>query len=60
TDRVPDFRYQLLWEPQISMQDGEEVFEFYSSDVPGEYEIVLEGFTSYGKPISIRESFVVE
>jgi hypothetical protein len=59
-DRVPDFRYQLLWEPQFSMQDSEEMFEFYTSDVPGEYEIILEGFTTYGKPLSVRGSFVVE
>ena len=59
-DRIPDFRYQLFWEPQFTIQDSEELFEFYTSDIPGEYEIVLEGFTTYGKPISIRGSFVVE
>jgi len=58
--RIPDFRYQLFWEPKFSIESSEESFEFYTSDVPGEYEIVLEGFTTYGKPISSRETFVVE
>ena len=59
-NRIPDFRYQLFWEPKFSIKSSEESFEFYTSDVPGEYEIVLEGFTTYGKPISSRETFVVE
>ncbi len=59
-NQIPDFRYQLFWEPKFSIENSEESFEFYTSDVPGEYEIVLEGFTTYGKPISSRETFVVE
>jgi hypothetical protein len=59
-ERIPDFRYQLLWEPEVTIQGEEMAYEFYTSDIPGEYEIVLEGFTTYGKPISVRESFVVE
>lgn len=59
-ERIPDFRYQLFWEPEVAIQGEEMAYEFYTSDVPGEYEIVLEGFTTYGKPISSRESFVVE
>ncbi|MCP4977682.1 MAG: hypothetical protein GY931_16145 [Maribacter sp.] len=59
-NRIPDFRYQLFWEPQFSIEKSEVSFEFYTSDVPGEYEIVLEGFTTYGKPISSRATFLVE
>lgn len=60
TQRIPDFRYQLLWEPQVSMDKEELNFSFFSSDVPGTYIIRLEGFTTYGKPISLRETFVVK
>jgi len=59
-ERIPDFRYQLLWEPNVTIQDSQPTLEFFASDIPGEYEIVLEGFTTYGKPISVRESFTVE
>ncbi|MFH6604032.1 hypothetical protein ACEZ3G_11130 [Maribacter algicola] len=59
-ERVPDFRYQLFWEPNLVIQNDVVSYEFYTSDVPGEYEIVLEGFTTYGKPISVRETIMVE
>ncbi|WP_273567020.1 hypothetical protein [Maribacter halichondriae] len=59
-ERIPDFRYQLFWEPEVAVQGEQLAYEFYTSDIPGEYEIVLEGFTSYGKPISVRETILVE
>ncbi len=59
-ERIPDFRYQLFWEPEVAIQGEQIAYEFYTSDIPGEYEIVLEGFTSYGKPISVRETILVE
>ncbi len=61
-ERIPDFRQQLFWMPQMQFSnvEPEVVYEFYTSDVPGVYEIVLEGFTTYGKPISVKASFSVE
>ncbi|MGW9686426.1 hypothetical protein [Flagellimonas sp. 2504JD1-5] len=58
--RVPDFRYQLLWNPKLDVSSGKEEVIFYTSDVPGEYELVVEGFTSNGNPVSIKERFVVK
>lgn len=58
--RIPDFRYQLFWEPKVTIDEKQSSFEFFTSDVPGTYEIVLEGFTTYGKPISVRKTFTVE
>jgi len=60
--RIPDFRHQLFWEPNFSIGEGtkETTFEFYTSDVSGEYDIFLEGFTRYGKPISVKGSFTVD
>ncbi|MEJ2584178.1 MAG: hypothetical protein P8Z38_03790 [Robiginitalea sp.] len=51
---IPDFRYQLLWEPNMQLDGPGETVSFYTSQVPGRYEIVLEGFTTYGKPISLK------
>lgn len=61
-DRIPDFRYQLFWWPQMEINATvpEVTFEFFTSDVAGVYEIVLEGFTTYGKPISLTETITVE
>ncbi|NAS13068.1 hypothetical protein [Poritiphilus flavus] len=57
--RIPDFRTQLLWEPRLVVQSPEIPLPFYTSDVAGTYEIRLEGYTSYGKPISLQKIFTV-
>ncbi|MFK7811678.1 MAG: hypothetical protein AB8B59_04235 [Maribacter sp.] len=59
SNRIPDFRYQLLWAPQLNLINTEEI-HFYSSDVTGDYEIVLEGFTEGGQPVSMRKFFTVK
>jgi hypothetical protein len=48
--RIPDYRYQLLWQPEFN---GD--ISFYTSDVSGKFEIVLEGFTENGGPVSLRD-----
>ncbi len=58
--RIPDFRQQLLWEPDLDLSAGEKEVVFYTSDISGQYEVVLEGFTSLGRPVSVKEKFVVE
>ena len=52
--RLPDYRQILLWEPHLSLDNETIELDFYSSDIPGTYEVFLEGFTEYGKPISAR------
>ncbi|MRX66579.1 hypothetical protein SAMN06265349_102485 [Flavobacterium resistens] len=59
-DRVPDYRYQLLWEPELLLDNNEKTISFFTSDVPGQYEINLEGFTKDGVPVSLKESFEVK
>lgn len=59
-ERIPDFRSQLLWVPDISLTDEEITLEFYTSDVSGTYRISLEGFTESGRPISIMKTIEVE
>ncbi|WPO80513.1 hypothetical protein [Flavobacterium sp. KACC 22761] len=59
-DRIPDYRYQLLWEPQLSLEEKEKTISFFTSDVPGQYEINLEGFTKDGIPVSLKENFEVK
>jgi hypothetical protein len=61
SNRIPDFRLQLLWEPNFEYsQDANNVIMFYTSDVPGEYEISIEGFSAKGKPVSMIKSFSVK
>ena len=57
--RVPDYRNILLWKPHLPLDNEAMNLEFYTSDIPGIYEVFLEGFTEYGKPISGRLQFEV-
>ena len=60
SNRIPDYRNQLLWEPRVTFDAAEKVFTCYTSDNTGRYEIVLEGFTAQGNPVSIKEVITVE
>jgi len=37
-----------------------EEISLFTSDVDGEFEVVLEGFTASGTPVYIQENFTVE
>lgn len=58
--RLPDDRLQLLWIPELNIVDEGAAIDFYTSDVPGEFEIRLEGTTKEGDPVSIVTVIVVE
>jgi hypothetical protein len=49
-----DYRYQLLWEPSLRLETTNTEIGFYTSDLAGKFEIVLEGFTDKGLPVSIK------
>lgn len=53
--RIPDYRLQLLWQPNLFITKKSTPVTFYTSDVPGEYEISIEGFTGDGAAVSLRE-----
>ena len=54
--RIPDFRYQLFWNPEAKLNDTN---SFYTSDLSGTFEIRLEGFTKNGLPVTLKETFEV-
>jgi len=57
-ERIPDYRTQLYWNPELKETDNNILF--YTSDVPGNYIINIEGFTDEGKPVSLKGNFSVE
>lgn len=59
-ERIPDYRYQLLWLPQFTLANTENPISFYTSDITGTFEIILEGFTDQGIPISLKDTFEVQ
>lgn len=59
--RLPDQRNLLLWEPTISLNAGEKKqIEFFTSDLTGEYTVVIEGISSDGACGSTTMSFNVK
>ncbi len=54
--RIPDYRYQLLWEPNATSNE----ISFYTSDITGIFEIIIEGFAENGEPLSGKKYFEVK
>ncbi|WP_103865308.1 hypothetical protein [Aquimarina sp. I32.4] len=60
SEKIPDFRRQLLWIPRLKINKEEKIVNFYTSDISGVYEICLEGFNQKGTPVSVRTTITVE
>lgn len=57
--RIPDYRVQLIWNSQIkSLKDGF-IDSFYTSDIPGTYQISFEGYGVDGEFYSLTNNFIV-
>lgn len=59
-DRIPDYRAQLAWEPNLIINENSSTFTFYTSDLKGDFKISLEGFNKEGKPVSVSEIIKVK
>jgi hypothetical protein len=58
---LPDARNLLHWAPTIiTDKDGRAHFEFYTSDVSGKFNIVIQGISNDGKPGFSTSSFEVK
>ncbi len=59
--RLPDQRYLLYWNPTVTTdKDGHQQVEFNTSDIPGEYKIVVEGMTRDGNVGSSTSTFTIK
>ena len=58
---VPDYRTTLYWNPTVKLDDtGQAIVEFYTSDVPADYDISIEGVTQTGKIVQRRQRLLPE
>lgn len=58
---VSDYRTTIFWKPDVKISDTKETeFEFYTSDFPTTYSVVIEGLTTDGKIIRQIEKIRVE
>jgi hypothetical protein len=58
--RTPDYRHQLLWIPKVDLSNVNSKISFFASDISGNYEIILEGFSANGKPVYIKENIEIQ
>lgn len=59
-ERIPDYRYQLLWNPEVNIENQIETITLYTSDISGAFEIVLQGFSEKGTLITITKTIEVK
>ena len=59
-DRIPDFRDNLCFEPDLRIGPGKTIHvSFPASYLNGTYRITLSGITASGHPINISSRFVI-
>ncbi len=57
----PDRRNCLYWNPNLKMSSGEEQqFSFFTSDVSGAYQIIIQAISEDGTPVYSERTFNVE
>lgn len=56
-DRIPDFNTNLFFENNLH---GNEKINFYTSDITGDFDVEIQGFTKKGKPVLIKRTFTVK
>ncbi len=57
--RIPDFRNTMYWNPSIKTdKNGSSVVSFRTSDIPYEYTISVNGFSTDGKPVSFKKHII--
>jgi len=58
--RIPDFRNTLYWNPSVQRDtDGNYMMEFWSSDLAGDYEIIIQGINDEGKTVSLKKIITI-
>jgi hypothetical protein len=58
--RIPDYRTQLYWMPKAKVDSKQnQVFTFFTSDVPGLYVVEIAGISSDGKKVWWKGEFEV-
>lgn len=59
-EKIPDYRYQLYWEPNITEINTNKTFDFYTSDISGNFKIIIEGITTTGESVYMENYIKVK
>ena len=61
SDNEPDLRTTLFWEPNITLQSNHNLFlNYFNADNSSTIQVILEGITTTGIPISVRTEYEVK
>ena len=59
--RTPDLRNTLYWNPSVKTDiDGKAEIQFWTSDLPGNYIINIQGISGTGEKVTLHKSFTVK
>ena len=58
---MPDLRSTLFWEPNITIVNNEDfILDYSNADNSAKVQIIIEGITSTGIPVSVKKEYIVE
>lgn len=59
---IPDFRHTLLWIPRVHLEKNTPStnIPFYTSDLVGKYDVIIEGITTDGQSVYAKSTFEVK
>jgi hypothetical protein len=61
SDYKPDLRTTLFWEPNIKVENNEDVIlNYYNSDNPSKVKVIVEGITTGGIPVTGTTEYEVK
>jgi len=61
SQKMPDLRSTLFWEPDITVTNNEDFYlNYFNSDNSGTVKIIVEGITSTGIPVTGKVEYVIE
>ena len=55
----PDYRTTLYWEPTFEFAEDNRKLSFFLGDVPGDYQIKVQGITNDGRPVGASHVFTL-
>jgi hypothetical protein len=59
-NRKPDLRNTLYWNPSVKTDmNGKAEIQFWTSDLPGNYIIKIQGISGTGEKVTLHKSFTV-
>lgn len=56
---TPDLRTTLFWVPSMHLNRKKTNLSFFTSDIPGQYELIVKGIKKGGGFINVRKTFTV-